>query len=387
MNCQQVDKYLYDYCDHILTPEQQSLFEQHLAGCHSCRQAVDQALLETSILREEWDTPALPADFTSRVMERIAAKPIPQTGSAAADGKRRWRRWFMGVAATAAVLLMVVYAPGMIKNEKIINVADREQVASEPAGDKVKIKSPANTQYKDVLMGGKGEETGTDEFLLSLPEHAQFDSAEVDKNSPAPVPKNEPNLYGANDSAVSDYATKKSLDQLQSKEDTMVASNIIAVQPVNLPASYTMVDKIDGTGSCTYIFGTRIKKDNLTINIAQLPLHRSGQSGYSRSYVRPTSTADAEHKTVTPPADISPGTVPGHIENETEKAAVEEAENARILTKEEIKADTTATESPHTISYEVVHNNQTYLLTITANLSPEELVALSQNLQLQSTTP
>lgn len=385
MNCQQVDKYLYDYCDHILTPEQQSLFEQHLAACHSCRQVVDQALLETSILREEWDTPDLPADFTSRVMEQIATKPIPRTRSVAADGKRRWQRWFMGVATAAAVLLMVVYAPGMIKNEKIINIADQEKIASEPAGDKVKIKSPANTQYKDVLMGGKGEETGTNEYLLSLPEHAQFDSAEVDKNSPAPVPKNEPNLYGANDSAVSD-AAKKSIDQ-QSNEGAMVASKIITVQPVNLPASYTMVDKLDGTDSCTYIFGTGINKDSLTINIAQLPLHRSGQSSYSRSYVRPTSTADAENKTVMPPADqICPGTVPGHIENETEKAAVEEAENVEILTKE-LKADTTATESPHTISYEVVHNNQTYLLTITANLSPEELVALSQNLQLQSTTP
>ncbi len=381
MNCQQVDKYLYDYCDHILSPEQQSLFEQHLAGCHSCRQVVDQTLLETSILREEWDTPDLPADFTSRIMELIAAKPIPQAGSAATEGKRRWQRWFMGVATAAAVLLMVVYAPGMIKNEKIINVADREQVASEPAGDKVQVKRPANTQYKDVLMGCKGEETGTNEFLLNLPEHAQFDSAEVDKNSPAPVPKNEPISYGANDSAVSDYAAKESLDRLQSKEDTMVASDIIAVQPVNLPASYTMVDKVEGTGFCTYIFGTGIKKDNLTINIAQLPLHRSGQSGYSRSYVRPTSTADVNHKATTTPAE------PAGDESETEKIAVEQMENVEILTKEGLKTDTIATESSHTISYEVVHNNKTYLLTITADLSPEELVALSQNLQLQSTTP
>ena len=390
MNCQQVDKYLYDYCDNILTPDQQILLQQHLAGCPGCRQVVDQALLETSILREEWDTPALPADFTSRVMKQIAAKPIPQAGStvspAVAGGKGSWQRWFAGVVAAAAVLLMVVYGPQMIKNEKIINVADREQFASEPAGDKVKVKSLAN---KDFLVGGKGEETGkTNKVLLSLPEHAQFDSSDVNHNSPAPVSQKESISYGASDSTASNYAIEKSIDQQQSKEDAMVASDIIAVRPVNLPASYTMTDKIDDTGSCTYIFGTGIKKESLTINIAQLPLHRSGQSSYSRSYVRPTSTADTENKTVTPPAEqISPGTVPGLIENETKKAAVEEAENAQILTKEEVKADTTAAESSHTISYEVVHNNQTYLLTITADLSPDELVALSQNLQLQSTTP
>ena len=390
MNCRQVDKYLYDYCDNVLSPDQRVLFDQHLADCHSCHQAVDQALLETSILREEWDTPDLPADFTSRVMEQIAAKPISQTGStvnpAVANGKGSWKRWFAGVVAAAAVLLMVVYGPEMIKNEKIINVADREQFASEPAGDKVKVKSLAN---KDFLVGGKGEETGnTNKVLLSLPEHAQFDSSEVNHNSPAPVSQKESISYGASDSTASNYAIEKSIDQQQSKEDAMVASDIIAVRPVNLPASYTMTDKIDDTGSCTYIFGTGIKKESLTINIAQLPLHRSGQSSYSRSYVRPTSTADTENKTVTPPAEqISPGTVPGLIENETKKAAVEEAENAQVLTKEEVKADTTAAEFSHTISYEVVHNNQTYLLTITADLSPDELVALSQNLQLQSTTP
>lgn len=385
MNCQQVDKYLFDYCDNILTPEQQLLFKQHLADCPGCRQMVDQALLETSILREEWDTPALPADFTSRVMEQIAAKPISQAGStvspAVAGGKGSWQRWFMGVAAAAAVLLMVVYGPGMIKNEKIINVADREQVTSEPAGNKVKFKIPASKQNKDFAVVGKGEEAGnTNKVLLSLPEHAQFGSSEVSQNSPAPVPKNEPILYGANDGAVSNYAIEKSMDQ-QSKEGAMVASDIIAVRPVNLPGSYTMTDKVEGTGFCTYIFGTGIKKDILTINIAQLPLHRSGQPGYSRSYVRPTSTADVNLKATTTPAE------PGGGESETEKIAVEEMENVEILTKEGVKTDTIATESSHTISYEIVHNNETYLLTITADLSPEELVALSQNLQLQSTTP
>ena len=386
MNCQLVDKYLYDYCDNILTPEQQILLQQHLAGCPGCRQVVDQALLETSILREEWDTPALPADFTSGVMERIAAKPIPQAGStvnpAVANRKGPWQRWFMGVVAAAAVFLMVVYGPEMIKNEKIMNVADREQIASEPAGDKAKVKRPAGKQYEDFLVGGTGEETGnTNRVYLSLPEQAQFDSSEVNENSPAPVPKNESISYGAYDSAVSDYATRESVDQQQSKEDTMGASEITTVQPVNLPASYTMVDKIADTGSCTYIFGTGIKKDSLTINIAQLPIHRSGQSSYSRSYVRPTSTADTQQKTGATP------TKPAEGNNKAEQTAVAEPENTEILTKKEVKTDTIAAEPSHTISYEVVHNNQTYLLTITANLSPDELVALSQNLQLQSPTP
>ncbi|MFA7149032.1 MAG: zf-HC2 domain-containing protein [Syntrophomonadaceae bacterium] len=382
MNCQLVDKYLYDYCDNVLSPDQRVLFDQHLANCHSCRRAVDRALLETSILREEWDTPELSADFTSGVMERIAFTPIPQADPAATDVKRLRSRWFTGIAAAVAVLLMVLYAPGMIKNEKIMNVADREQIASEPAGDKAKVKRPAGKQYEDFLVGGTGEETGnTNRVYLSLPEQAQFDSSEVNGNSPAPVPKNESISYGANDSAVSNYATRESVDQQQSKEDTMGASEIITVQPVNLPASYTMVDKIADTGSCTYIFGTGIKKDSLTINIAQLPIHRSGQSSYSRSYVRPTSTADTQQKTGATPAKPAEGN------NKAEQPAVAEPENAEILTKKEVKTDTTAAESSHTISYEVVHNNQTYLLTITANLSPDELVALSQNLQLQSTTP
>lgn len=381
MNCQQVDKCLYDYCDHILTPEQQILFEQHLSSCHSCRQLVDQALLETSILREEWDNPPLPADFTSRVMERIAAKPIPQAGVITQDAvnvKRPWLRWFMSVTAAAAVLLMVLYAPGMIKNEKIINVADQEKFASEPAGDKVKVNSPA-INNEDVLMGGKEMATNSNKIYPNQANQEESDASVANRPSPAITFTNKPILYGAEDSTVSKNVITNSVDQ--NKDEIMVATSVFPVQPANLPASYTMVDKIDGTGFCTYIFGTGIKNDSLTINIAQAPLHRSGQSSYSRSYVRPASTADINLKAITTPVE------PAGDESETEKIAVEEMEKVEILTKEGIKTDTTTTESSHTISYEVVHNNQTYLLTITADLPPEELMALSQSLQLQTSTP
>lgn len=363
MNCRQVDKYLYDYCDNVLSPDQRVLFDQHLADCHSCRQAVDQALLETSILREEWDTPALPADFTTRVMERVTTVPIPQAGPTVAYIKRPWTRWFMGITAVAAVLLMVLYAPGMMKNDNIINVADQEQIASGPLGDKVKVKSRvANTE--DVLMGGKGEVEGnSNKVFLDRANQEQFDSSVANQPSPAVTPTNEPILYGTEDSTVSDNSTSKLVDQ--NKKETMVATSVFPVQPANLPTSYTIVDKVAGAGSCTYIFGTGIKEDQLTIKIAQLPLH-SGQPN-SRSYIR----------------EISPGTVPELIE----KDAVEEAENVEILTKLESKADTTTAEPAHTISYEVVHNDQTYVLTITANLSPQELAALSQSLELQSTNP
>ena len=39
MNCQLVDKYLYDYCDNVLSPDQRVLFDQHLHKSHyQCRQ-------------------------------------------------------------------------------------------------------------------------------------------------------------------------------------------------------------------------------------------------------------------------------------------------------------------------------------------------------------
>jgi hypothetical protein len=375
MNCRQVDKYFYDYCDNVLSPDQRVLVDQHLAECHNCRQAVDLALLETSILREEWDTPALPADFTARVMERIAAAPIPQSGPAAAHFKRPWPRWFMSIAAAAAVLLMVLYAPGMIKNENVINVADREQIVSESAGDKATVKRPAaNTE--DVLMGSKGEAVGNNnKVYLSQANQEQFDSYNTNQPSPTITPTNKPISYGAEDSTVSDNFTTKSADQ--NKEETVAAASAFPVQPANLPASYNIIDKVAGAGSCTYIFGTGVKEKQLSIKIAQLPLH-SGQPN-SRSYVRESAI---ENKAATTSAEqISPGTVPGL------KDAVEETENVGILTKEGLKADTTAAEPAHTISYEIVHNNQTYVLTITANLSPQELAALSQSLELQSTTP
>ena len=364
MNCRQIDKYIYDYCDNLLTPDQKILFEQHLAQCHNCRQAVDQALLETSILREEWDTPDLPADFTSQVMERIVAVPISSTSPVTAtNGKLPWLRWFMGIAATAAILLMVLYVPGIIKNGNfVINVADREKTATVPADEKVK--SPAAKQNEDFLVGGKEEASEKmAKTYLDEPESEPFDSSVV-----VPTPQNESILYGAQSDAVSEEILTTSLDQNQEK--ARIAADVLSVQPANLPPSYTMLDKFDGNSCCTYIFGTGNKEDRLTINIAQLPLHQPGKSSYSRSNIRASNTND---KTATTPNEPAGG-------NETEKAAsVEQVEDFEVLVNE--------LPETHTISYEVEHNQQVYLLTITANLSPQELVTLSQTLQLQSPTP
>lgn len=390
MNCQQVDKYLYDYCDNLLTPDQMLRIEEHLEHCPRCREVVDKAQLESSVLREEWDTPALSPDFTSQVMERVATISISTTGNLTQPdikGHNKWSRWLINLTAAAAILLAVLYIPGMVKNQSFINLAIREQAVPESVNDEM-INPEASTKEVGGLglpVGVKWSEENNEKNEQLA--NSQNKSAPLQENdsSPAQQEKSAPVRYaGRSETALKDTAPMAEPLTLAGLPET---KEVFPVQPVNIPSSYRLLDKIDNIGSCTYIFTTAKAEEaeRLTINIAQLPLHQQVKSTYSRAYIRESAS----------PLDNNKKSQPSSGEQSSDNSQnltvdSPDGNEIKIATDEQTKqkADIiTTVEQPNSISYEVEYNNQRYLLTINATISPEELTLLSQDLRLTASNP
>jgi anti-sigma factor RsiW len=74
MNCVRLDE-IYRFLDGDLSPAEKSAVEGHLAVCSRCREALE----ERRILAEAADglpTLQVPADFSRRVMDKIAARKV-----------------------------------------------------------------------------------------------------------------------------------------------------------------------------------------------------------------------------------------------------------------------------------------------------------------------
>ncbi|MGS0764633.1 anti-sigma factor family protein [Syntrophomonas curvata] len=372
MNCRQVDKYLYDYCDNILNPEQQAQIEEHLVECPVCSKIVDESLLESSILHEQWEIPGLPDDFTDRVMNQIACAAIqanPGTVYPHSPNRNRWSRRLIGLAAMGAILLLVLYVPAMVKNSDFMQIADRKQ-------------APPQATHETIISGKLGNEN------LKLPAGARWSGEaskeaandaslknEQEESSSSPTGKINSN-YGTHSVTVSNSEDSQTQDLNLIKADTTAALEVIPVQPVNLPASYVLLNRIDAAGSSTYTFGSAKNEEQLIINIAQLPLRQPVASTYSRGYIRDE---------VAPAAADKSGLESG--KGATLPMEEQPAGGFGVQTGEQAKSQSNAAAlaATNTISYELEFNNQKFLLTISAKLPPEELSLISTNLQLSST--
>ncbi len=70
MNCRQIENNILDYCDNKLSPQYQAQIEKHILDCPKCGEKIALTQLENSVLN---NLPLIepPHDFTSRVMERV----------------------------------------------------------------------------------------------------------------------------------------------------------------------------------------------------------------------------------------------------------------------------------------------------------------------------
>jgi len=163
MNCLQVDEYIFSYCDSELAPSLSSALESHIANCSDCQAKVELTRMENDVLRSGMIVPALSDGFTAGVMAAICKNGMNASmETAAVRSKRPWYvRTPLWLAATAAAFVLLIYtvSPGIFSPNK--NIAEDKSTAV-----KVAEKNPAANFTVGGIVSQKMEQKNKEKAVL-----------------------------------------------------------------------------------------------------------------------------------------------------------------------------------------------------------------------------
>ena len=112
MNCQQVDKLLYLFCDGLLQPQLRQQIEEHLQKCPACRNNLTMTEMENEALRYTGDIPPLALGFSLEVMQKINSVPTTNEPGHSRSGPRfmkLFRLHKLPVIASAAAAFLLFF--------------------------------------------------------------------------------------------------------------------------------------------------------------------------------------------------------------------------------------------------------------------------------------
>lgn len=120
MNCQQIDRFIWDYCDNNLSPTMRSRIEKHLQYCAHCRNKVELTLMENEAMKSPDNMPSLSDNFTADLIMTLKTAPIYSplysgNHSESVSKAGRWSRLKSNIFRTgslaAAVILVILLVP------------------------------------------------------------------------------------------------------------------------------------------------------------------------------------------------------------------------------------------------------------------------------------
>ncbi len=306
MNCQQIDEYLFAYCDEKLSPELRSLIDEHLDSCETCQNMVRMAKMESQILADTTDIPLLSEDFTSQVMHSIFDQPSTPAGASSAGLLARLSQYrlYIGGTAAAAVILLVLYLPGFIPlntNLDSSKLADRsitgesapEQVADIPLPDVKTLETDygnsASVVQDDCLADKISTPTPPASSADNTAEEKQKLSSEIDNSKDSHTTS----AVKQNDQYYT--LTLPEGSELIDQDLNESELDLLSLSPSNLPTEYRL-EKIINTSynAITYVYSNTVNNDALEITVAlaynaditqQSLAGRSGE-GTDQKYVR-----------------------------------------------------------------------------------------------------
>lgn len=173
MNCQQIDKYIWDYCDNSLSPNIQARIEKHLQCCEHCRNKVELTMMENEALKAPGAMPPLGDDFAANVILALKASPTSSPAKPSAAGSRwSWlqlNRFSMG-SLVAAVILVILVVPAAFDSQ-LLSV---KQDILDPAGGASRQQVAL---HKDAPKGLEEEQSRTSPHELQAQEESRQQTA------------------------------------------------------------------------------------------------------------------------------------------------------------------------------------------------------------------
>lgn len=107
MDCRELNKQIFSYCDRNLDDPVCREVEEHLAHCESCSLNADYTCREQEALSYAGDIPAISTDLTARIMARVASEgSIPTKDSRFMPSRNR----ILGLSGAAAGLVIALAA-------------------------------------------------------------------------------------------------------------------------------------------------------------------------------------------------------------------------------------------------------------------------------------
>lgn len=290
MNCQQIDRDIFKYCDNTLSPELRAEFDAHIKECPACRNAVKLALLENEVLRNGVKIPSLSADFTSRLMDTIQEhKKLEYNFKEREHDKlskaklKRSTLWF-APAILAAVLLLFMILPGRISFPGQINIADNNMSKNQIVMEDAATESMEETQTEKLKSVTDEQSCSDDEIKKETLNNVTVRKAQIapptfssqEKQDAMPLTMGlsiPPQEAGIKEDALS-YDSKIADNLLPHDTQNMY------LQPVNLPSSYKLAKIIsDVNDELTFVYQISGTNKELRINISPAELSETKKGG------------------------------------------------------------------------------------------------------------
>jgi hypothetical protein len=292
LDCQQIDDYIWAYCDGTLSPELTVELDEHLNNCHYCRKMVDLCRMETEILAAAPDIPPLNDDFSRRVIISLNPSTVPSAPRGGLFSFLGRHRYGLGGAVAAAVLLLALYLPGMMEPKQFEDTAELP-IKSESAqiADNQLPLSPngENDEYGNKLMMGKevpqaesspdmdysvsGSEPdhqgSSDELLIAM-RSLNNDAKEIGTQALNAVEKSR------NKDALSRHVDPHSPVSASTIDDTTIVMNeeeskldLLALHPRNIPSEYQLEKIVNASSKAvSYYYLNPDNNESLEITIA-----------------------------------------------------------------------------------------------------------------------
>lgn len=119
MNCQEVDKHIYDYSQNLSSPEISKAIDKHINSCPRCKNMINITQMENIALKGNEGIPSLPDDFTKKLMYKINSKESKQTF--------KYSQMFFNkkIQVLSAAIILALFVPGVYHSFNLINNVDR----------------------------------------------------------------------------------------------------------------------------------------------------------------------------------------------------------------------------------------------------------------------
>ncbi len=355
MNCQQVDKYILDYCDNNLSPELTAELEQHFLNCSVCTKGLELTRLEESFL---YNLPPIEpgADFTAKVMQNINAVNLTTVNQPLYKFRLSRQQLLLLPVAAVFILFLTTSFPSMFNPDKFTGISQVED-----AGPPVSLESePVRISLND----------GNDNYVSEPIKQKEV----INSNNSAPVSgggsideskDQSGNLTGSDneaDNAIKSYAANPEVP-----ETVIYDRELMKQDNPNRAEQHFRMASIDSAG-------INLSPQNIPAEFSLLEVQNNGADVITYCYIDE-------------PNQITLDITIAKTEPESEETTINEEESGQELTLfnlPELETSGFNETLLNHLSWELNTDNELYIVTIKSNLPQEDIITLSSSITLSN---